>query len=117
MTSLHRIGAPLLATTMVGPSRGAPGVYVHAKIGIVDDRWLTIGSANLNNRSAGLDTEVEVDVDARLVLPLEHLGCARALDRQVRDILRERCSLGLIGGGVGAVAGVIGILLSHVFSP
>ena len=26
-------------------------VYVHAKIGIVDDRWLTIGSANLNAHS------------------------------------------------------------------
>jgi phosphatidylserine/phosphatidylglycerophosphate/cardiolipin synthase-like enzyme len=27
-------------------------VYVHAKIGIVDDRWLTLGSANLNAHSS-----------------------------------------------------------------
>jgi phosphatidylserine/phosphatidylglycerophosphate/cardiolipin synthase-like enzyme len=36
------------------------GVYVHAKIGIVDDRWLTIGSANLNEHSLFNDTEANV---------------------------------------------------------
>jgi phosphatidylserine/phosphatidylglycerophosphate/cardiolipin synthase-like enzyme len=35
-------------------------VYVHAKIGIVDDRWLTIGSANLNEHSLFNDTEMNV---------------------------------------------------------
>jgi phosphatidylserine/phosphatidylglycerophosphate/cardiolipin synthase-like enzyme len=35
-------------------------VYVHAKIGIVDDRWLTIGSANLNSHSLFHDTEMNV---------------------------------------------------------
>jgi phosphatidylserine/phosphatidylglycerophosphate/cardiolipin synthase-like enzyme len=40
-------------------------VYVHAKIGIVDDRWLTIGSANLNAHSFVNDTEVNVQVHDR----------------------------------------------------
>ncbi|HSD81281.1 MAG TPA: phosphatidylserine/phosphatidylglycerophosphate/cardiolipin synthase family protein, partial [Solirubrobacteraceae bacterium] len=35
-------------------------VYVHAKVGIVDDRWLTVGSANLNAHSFFNDTEVNV---------------------------------------------------------
>jgi phosphatidylserine/phosphatidylglycerophosphate/cardiolipin synthase-like enzyme len=35
-------------------------VYVHSKIGIVDDRWLTIGSANLNAHSLFHDTEMNV---------------------------------------------------------
>src|SRR5213078_2143210 len=35
-------------------------IYVHAKIGIVDDRWLTIGSANLNEHSLFNDTEVHL---------------------------------------------------------
>jgi len=35
-------------------------IYVHAKIGIVDDRWLTIGSANLNEHSLLNDTEVNL---------------------------------------------------------
>ena len=37
-------------------------LYVHAKVGIVDDRWLTIGSANLNAHSFFNDTEVNVQV-------------------------------------------------------
>jgi phosphatidylserine/phosphatidylglycerophosphate/cardiolipin synthase-like enzyme len=40
-------------------------LYVHAKIGIVDDRWLTIGSANLNAHSFFNDTEVNVQVNDR----------------------------------------------------
>ena len=35
-------------------------VYVHAKIGIVDDTWFTIGSANLNAHSLFNDTEMNV---------------------------------------------------------
>jgi phosphatidylserine/phosphatidylglycerophosphate/cardiolipin synthase-like enzyme len=56
-------------------------LYVHAKIGIVDDRWLTIGSANLNAHSFFNDTEVNVQVfdqslarGTRLRLWSEHLG-------------------------------------------
>jgi phosphatidylserine/phosphatidylglycerophosphate/cardiolipin synthase-like enzyme len=41
-----------------GPLRDL--VYVHAKVAIVDDRWLTIGSANLNERSMFNDSEVNV---------------------------------------------------------
>ena len=55
-------------------------VYVHAKIGIVDDEWLTLGSANLNEHSLFNDTEVNVvvrDADlarqTRLRLWAEHL--------------------------------------------
>jgi phosphatidylserine/phosphatidylglycerophosphate/cardiolipin synthase-like enzyme len=51
----------LLATTVVGmPGGGRPPVYVHAKVGVVDDRWLTIGSANLNEHSLFNDTELNV---------------------------------------------------------
>ena len=39
---------------------GPQPVYVHAKIGIVDDRWLTIGSANLNEHSLFNDSEANV---------------------------------------------------------
>jgi phosphatidylserine/phosphatidylglycerophosphate/cardiolipin synthase-like enzyme len=35
-------------------------IYVHAKMGIVDDRWLTIGSANLNEHSLFNDSEVNL---------------------------------------------------------
>jgi phosphatidylserine/phosphatidylglycerophosphate/cardiolipin synthase-like enzyme len=55
-------------------------VYVHAKVGIVDDRWLTLGSANLNAHSFFNDTEVNVVTcdaslarDTRLRLWAAHL--------------------------------------------
>ena len=55
-------------------------VYVHAKVGVVDDRWLTIGSANLNAHSLFNDTEMNVVCvdpavarDTRLRLWAEHL--------------------------------------------
>jgi phosphatidylserine/phosphatidylglycerophosphate/cardiolipin synthase-like enzyme len=51
----------VLACTVraLGPLGPCP-VYVHAKIGIVDDRWLTLGSANLNEHSLFNDTELNV---------------------------------------------------------
>ncbi len=55
-------------------------LYVHAKVGIVDDRWLTVGSANLNAHSLMNDTEMNVLTDdpevarsTRLRLWGEHL--------------------------------------------
>jgi phosphatidylserine/phosphatidylglycerophosphate/cardiolipin synthase-like enzyme len=51
----------MLATTLRSLSEGrADRLYVHAKVGIVDDRWLTIGSANLNAHSLLNDTEMNV---------------------------------------------------------
>jgi len=59
----------LLACTLyaVGGDRDWP-VYVHAKVGIVDDAWMTIGSANLNEHSLFNDTEMNlVTCDGELV--------------------------------------------------
>lgn len=71
----------LLATTLLGPTAASPGVYVHAKVAIVDDRWLTIGSANLNEHSLYNDTEMnvltldeELARSTRIQLWSEHLG-------------------------------------------
>ena len=51
----------MLACTLYAVSGGrADHVYVHAKVGVVDDRWLTIGSANLNEHSLFNDTEMNV---------------------------------------------------------
>jgi len=35
-------------------------IIVHAKLAIIDDDFLRIGSANMNNRSAGFDTECDL---------------------------------------------------------
>jgi phosphatidylserine/phosphatidylglycerophosphate/cardiolipin synthase-like enzyme len=73
-------GRLLACTLYATDGRVSNPVYVHAKIGIVDDRWLTIGSANLNNHSFYNDTEVNVVIqderltrETRLRLWAEHL--------------------------------------------
>ncbi|MGE5172141.1 MAG: VTT domain-containing protein [Rudaea sp.] len=73
---------------------------VHSKVLVVDDAFLTIGSANLSDRSLALDTECNLAIEARgdsrlsaLIAGLrnrllaEHLGCnaddvARAIERE-----------------------------------
>ena len=69
--------------------------YIHSKLLLVDDRFLSIGSANMNNRSMGYDTELNVAWDdvpgstlsrsiraARVNLLAEHTGLdAQAVDR------------------------------------
>jgi phosphatidylserine/phosphatidylglycerophosphate/cardiolipin synthase-like enzyme len=81
-------------------------VYVHAKIGIVDDRWLTVGSANLNEHSLFNDTEMNVVCHdpalaraTRLRLWSEHLELpqtelesapAELVDRRWRPVAREQ---------------------------
>ena len=42
----------------------AAAVMVHSKVMIVDDRFLRVGSANLNNRSMGADTECDLAFEA-----------------------------------------------------
>ncbi|WP_230533025.1 phospholipase D-like domain-containing protein [Microvirga roseola] len=39
-------------------------IVVHSKVMVVDDRFLRIGSSNLNNRSMGTDTECDLAIDA-----------------------------------------------------
>ncbi len=38
-------------------------VQIHSKLMVVDDHWLTIGSANLSNRSMGLDSECNLAIE------------------------------------------------------
>lgn len=70
---------------------------MHAKVMIVDDHMLRIGSANLNNRSMGLDTECDVAISGagrealavrriRDGLIAEHLGVSP--DQVVSEIDR-----------------------------
>ncbi|GHA26171.1 phospholipase D/transphosphatidylase [Devosia pacifica] len=55
-------------------------IYVHAKIMIADDEMMKIGSANLNNRSQGYDTECDLMLEA----------AAQKEPSKVRDGIRRR---------------------------
>ncbi|WP_156379865.1 MULTISPECIES: phospholipase D-like domain-containing protein [unclassified Rhizobium] len=43
---------------------GQQEVLVHSKLVIIDDRFLRLGSSNLNNRSEGMDTEADMAIEA-----------------------------------------------------
>jgi len=68
-------------------------VYVHAKVGIVDDQWLTVGSANLNSRGFGGDAEMNISLadprvaaEMRVALWMEHLQAALQEGEALRDV-------------------------------
>ena len=65
-------------------TEGGNPIYVHAKVVVMDESVLRIGSSNLNNRSMGFDTECDLAIEAaepgdrvgraELALLAEHLG-------------------------------------------
>jgi phosphatidylserine/phosphatidylglycerophosphate/cardiolipin synthase-like enzyme len=57
-------------------------IIVHAKLTIIDDQLLRIGSANINNRSFGFDTECDMSFEAA--------GPAGAANRREISALRTR---------------------------
>jgi phosphatidylserine/phosphatidylglycerophosphate/cardiolipin synthase-like enzyme len=83
-------------------TEGGQDIYVHAKIMIVDDRILRVGSANMNNRSLGLDSECDLAIEAdgkeiegtiaavRTRLMAEHLGVS---EEEVRTLFDRTESL------------------------
>ncbi len=69
---------------------GGAQIYVHAKLMIVDDEIVRVGSANMNTRSMGLDTECDVFIDASRpgnghIVP--------TITRLRHSMLAEHCSL------------------------
>jgi len=99
----------LAATISCRSGTQTHALYVHAKVGIVDDRWLTIGSANLNEHSLFNDTEMNVLTcdeqlarHTRLELWAEHLELpveqvsgdpARVVDELWRPIAKDQLRL------------------------
>ena len=72
----------------------AGALYVHAKIGIVDDVWLTVGSANLNEHSFFTDTEMNVvTCDSRVARETRLRIWAEHLERSVEEVSGEPARL------------------------
>jgi phosphatidylserine/phosphatidylglycerophosphate/cardiolipin synthase-like enzyme len=106
-------GRLLACTLYARAGRLADPIYVHAKIAIIDDRWLTIGSANLNEHSLFNDTEMNVVANdpelargTRVRLWSEHLELpiykipdepVRGIDELWRPISQEQLDRRLAG--------------------
>lgn len=70
---------------------GTP-IYVHSKTMIVDDEVVRIGSANMNNRSLGLDSECDLFIDAARPGNGHARGAITALRHR---LLAEHCGMTL----------------------
>jgi phosphatidylserine/phosphatidylglycerophosphate/cardiolipin synthase-like enzyme len=84
----HRLGIYYSVPASEDGKEPERATYIHSKLMIVDDRFLTVGSANLTNRSTCVDTELNASMEterrdtqlgksithARLSLIAEHLG-------------------------------------------
>lgn len=65
----------------------ATNTMIHSKVMAVDDRFLRIGSANMNNRSMGADTECDLAIEAQS-------DRERAAIREIRNrLLGEHCGV------------------------
>jgi phosphatidylserine/phosphatidylglycerophosphate/cardiolipin synthase-like enzyme len=93
---LQRLGGERVGIYDVENRAGTP-VYVHAKVCIVDDTWVTVGSGNVNRRSWTYDSELSCAVlgqgagggclaqDLRLALAREHLDRTEGDDADLCD--------------------------------
>ena len=107
----HRLGIYYTVPATEDGVEPERATYIHSKIMIVDDRFLTVGSANLTNRSQCVDTELNMTVEttdsgddlgrsivqARRSLIAEHLGVpdaaafdASGLVATLDDLARRR---------------------------
>ena len=80
---------------------------MHAKILVIDDRQLRIGSANVNNRSMRLDTECDVLVDAAA-----EPAAAATVTMLRNELIGEH--LGVAGDEVGRRVAATGSLIATI---
>lgn len=90
--------------------QGTP-IYVHAKIMIADDEVLKVGSANLNNRSMGFDSECDIIIRAqtdehrRTIAALRTNLLAEHLDATDEEVAEGFASTGSLVRTVASLAG------------
>ncbi len=60
-------------------------VRIHSKLMIIDDKWMHLGSSNINNRSMGMDTECDVIIIGMHEAARQKISAVRT------DLIREHC--------------------------
>jgi phospholipase D1/2 len=134
---LRRAGV-LGRVPFVAALSGDVGINLHSKLAVFDDRWLTVGSANLNRRSMGFDVECNLIIEAttaahrsaieklRNRLLAEHLGMSieevtaalaeHGLSR-LPDLPQRSRRLVRIDSQTHALEPNLGPLLAPIFDP
>lgn len=88
---------------------GRETIIVHSKVSVIDDRIVRVGSANLNNRSGGFDTECELGFECGG--EAERLAIAAFRDRLVGHFMgvtgdavaKARMEFGGLGAAIDAL--------------
>jgi phosphatidylserine/phosphatidylglycerophosphate/cardiolipin synthase-like enzyme len=98
----HAFGVYYTAT--IGEDGKETPTYIHSKLLLVDDRFLTVGSANATNRSMGVDTELNVSWEAssyrqwNLIRTIRHTRMSLLAEHSGVMLQREKRDLGRIRG-------------------
>jgi phospholipase D1/2 len=95
----HRLG--LYYSLCEGADETFRATYIHSKVIAVDDRFLTVGSANLTNRSMGVDSELHASWEASTPSP-EAARLTRVIRRIRVSLLAEHAG----AAGVRAIRGL-----------
>jgi phosphatidylserine/phosphatidylglycerophosphate/cardiolipin synthase-like enzyme len=88
---------------------GGETIIVHSKVTVIDDRIARVGSANLNNRSGGFDTECEIGLEVED--EARRLAIAAFRDRLVGHFMgvtgdavaKARAEFGGLGAAIDAL--------------
>ena len=110
----HRLGVYCNAAT--GEDGEDVYTYIHSKVMVVDDRFLTVGSANTTNRSLGLDSELNASWESTEAAPD---ALQDAIRRLRLELLGEHTGLGADGAqrAFGDGAGLVAALEREVERP
>jgi uncharacterized membrane protein YdjX (TVP38/TMEM64 family) len=94
------------------PGLGDGFLNVHSKVLVVDDEFLTIGSANLNNRSMGFDTECNLAIEARgderirqAIRGFRHRLLAEHLGKDPEDVAAREKAAGSLLSAIDVLRG------------
>jgi phospholipase D1/2 len=98
-------------------TEGGGSIYVHAKVLVIGDCLVRIGSSNLNNRSMGFDSECDLAVEAvsgspdrertgRMITSIRNRLLSEHLDMTVDDFEAAMHRCGTLLTAVEALAGI-----------
>lgn len=88
---------------------GGQPIIVHSKVTVIDDHLVRVGSANMNNRSGGFDTELELAIEAETDLHRTAIAVFRGrlvghyISRTVEAVARASARNGGLGEGIEAL--------------
>lgn len=99
----HSLGIYYTAARAAGEQ--SKPTYIHSKVLIIDDRFLTVGSANTTNRSMGLDSELNVSWESTAPWPWSPLR--RSIRAVRRELLSEHTGVKAAALGLRSTRGLV----------